>query len=327
VKLEETWQQLEQDAVGYRGAGEVTRRIFPKSQYDFFLGLEMPSKTKLFIFEPGIPIEHSQINIVASQGFEVQIREKDAVCLRIAKNSFTEIFTTLVEDLIQHLLEVEANKEEAVSKFLHRLNTWQLFMLRCSPEGLSEERQKGLYGELYFMNQVLLPASVQAWRGPTAAAHDFQGRGYAAEVKAVSSKQHQRLTIHSERQLDDAAVGNLYVYHLSLDVNQSRGQTLNQLIEIIRIKAELTGERLLFDELLHKSGYLDAHANLYQTTFYTIRQESVYMVQEGFPRIVEKDLPPGVGDVQYTILADACRRFEVSIGTVKNAVKGNGNVD
>jgi hypothetical protein len=42
---------------------------------------------------------------------------------------------------------------------------------------------------------------------------------------------------------------------------------------------------------------------------YTVVGCTSFLVREGFPRIIERDVPQGVGHVHYTLALDACGDF------------------
>lgn len=71
----------------------------------------------------------------------------------------------------------------------------------------------------------------------------------------------------------------------------------------------------LFDERLFAGGYLDAQAPAYGTG-YTVRLANIFLVAEGFPRIVESDRPAGVGDVVYSIAVGALTPFAIDASTL-----------
>ena len=63
---------------------------------------------------------------------------------------------------------------------------------------------------------------------------------------------------------------------------------------------------------LMEYGYFDIHKNLYDDNGYTIRQENVYSVSGDFPRITEKQIPKGVGDVKYTIILTESESWRIN---------------
>ena len=89
-----------------------------------------------------------------------------------------DIFQTLCRDIISAAAQVES-EAEAVSAALMR--TWRWHHLLRGGRGtlLSPEEQRGLLGELFVLERLLLPridasSAVTAWRGPLGAPKDFE---------------------------------------------------------------------------------------------------------------------------------------------------------
>ena len=64
-----------------------------------------------------------------------------------------------------------------------------------------------------------------------------------------------------------------------------------------------------FRNKLIEAGFFDHHRNLYTDIGYFIRQDVFYKVENNFPRIEEKDIRNGVGDVKYSIVISQCSDF------------------
>jgi hypothetical protein len=62
---------------------------------------------------------------------------------------------------------------------------------------------------------------------------------------------------------------------------------------------------------LLEGGYFKDHKNLYETG-YALRQEAFYKVEGDFPRIEERDIRNGIGDVKYSIILSQCSSFVLS---------------
>jgi len=77
-----------------------------------------------------------------------------------------------------------------------------------------------------------------------------------------------------------------------------------------------------FEDDLREAGYLDNHAHLYMNT-YTVRNEELFEVREGFPRIIE--LPSGLGDLKYSLLLAACQSYLTNIDNYTEAVIARGS--
>ena len=146
-------------------------------------------------------------------------------------------------------------------------------------------------------------------------------------MKTTAAKQHQVLRIGSERQLDSTGVQHLFLFHLSLDVHVDSGESLGEIVDDLRGRFQGTGADSAFEEGLLAAGYFDGHRTLYEGTGYTKREENFFRVEEGFPRIVERDVPTGVGDVRYSVAVSECRHHAVPasevMGTIAEGTRGN----
>ena len=71
-----------------------------------------------------------------------------------------------------------------------------------------------------------------------------------------------------------------------------------------------TPAAVVLEEVLFAAGYHEAHEGRYATG-YSVRSSQIFQVTEGFPRLVEADCPPGLGDVHYSLELGALTAFEV----------------
>ncbi|RYZ76980.1 MAG: PD-(D/E)XK motif protein, partial [Proteobacteria bacterium] len=149
----------------------------------------------------------------------------------------------------------------------------------------------------------------------------FQFGRWAIEAKTSKGNNHQKVTINGERQLDTTNFESLFLYHLSLEELQRAGQTLNQIVDEIRVR--LIGHNVVltcFECKLIEASYFDHHRELYEYLGYLIRSESCYKVESSFPRFEEKDIPSGVGDVKYSITLSQCSPFLVTRDQMFNSL-------
>ena len=333
MKIKDVWNLLEQDGSDV-SSGYLTRRILPNVNYDIYLAIEKPSNTRLLMLRVDSALLDRKAVYLASSSFAVnritlpQDREEYGTLQLVLTNiRYKDIFTILVQDIVDNLASATDGRS-AISAFITRLKRWQTFLANHSLEGLSEIAQQGLYGELWFLRQVVLQYrplfdGVQRWTGPKATQQDFQFSSCAVEIKTTSSKQHQKLTIASERQLDDTGAGKIILLHLSLDIRQGQGETLPEMIESVR--SIIIGDAIAKDELenlLFEVGYLDIHADRYENIGYTIRDHNYFKVGEDFPKIIESDLRNGVGDVRYSISVAECKQFSIPESEVISLIGG-----
>ena len=248
------------------------------------------------------------VNVAVSGEPHVGVALKD-VC-------FADVFDALTVDLSRRV-EAALTSNEALSALLGQLARWQKF-LTAATDGLSTESQRGLWGELHCLSAELVPRlgpteAVDGWKGPARAHQDFQFRRGAIEVKTTTAKQPQSVRITSERQLDDQAWPALFLHVLFLEEHEGAALTLPRLVETVRAKlaADLAA-REKFEDALLSAGYLDAHASRYATLGYAVRAAHWFCVAGDFPRIVENQLPAGLGEVGYALSLAACTAFRTT---------------
>lgn len=277
-----------------------------------------------------LPVTLKLARLPKSKGISVEIFEtaesqSRSLEVKLTDRRFEDVFDALIQDVV-HSVPAHADAPEAATAVVARLARWQRF-LQTSLEGLSDTDQRGLFAELWFLRMHLIgmigvSAAIASWRGPDGANQDFQIGLTAIEVKESAAKQLQELRIASERQLDTIGIGNLFVFHLSLDWRPGGGRTLPDLIDELRDLVQADDSRNIFEDLLFKAGYLDSHRPRYQQAGYAVREENAFLVSEEFPRIVESDLRPGVGNVRYSIGVSDCKRFTVRIADIRSALPG-----
>lgn len=334
----DTWKDLEAGTPG-GGGGYLTRRIHPEATTDLLLAVEKPSNTRLLVLRASNTPLKLGGDLPRAEGFEVRRgfetvdgKKQFHLAVRLTHPRFVDVFTALVDDVVAHVIRA-TDEAAAVRALVDRLERWQAFLKRHPSDGLGEEPQQGLYGELWFLCRHVVPrlgprAAVSSWKGPGGAAQDFQLSALAIEVKTASGKQHQKLAISNERQLDPIGVGLLLLFHLSLDVRQGGGETLPARVRLTRelVGSDATAAAEL-EQLLFEAGYLDCHAPVYETRGYTVRESNFFEVRDGFPRIVEADLRSGVGDVRYTVSVAVCMNYSFPESRVhlllEAAVDGN----
>lgn len=323
MNFDEIWTSIEKDQAQGSAAGIMRRRILPDACCDLFLGIEKPSTRRVFLLRIAAANAPEAKFLPQARGFEVRLltlpddpQGHSSILLSQTNDSFRDIFTTLAKDVASHIAPT-ADHKTAVEQLLARLKRWQQFLERSGPEGLSEEAQRGLFGELWFFSHHLLPVlglhGIMAWTGPFRTAQDYQLPGLAVEVKTTTAKEHQKLQITGEKQLESSAQLRVFLFHLSLNAQRDTGVTLVELVAQVRGML-VSGPLALahFEDALLSAGYLDAHANRYLRPGYLKREHHFFEVTYDFPRIVGDDLRAGVGDVTYSISVAACLPYLVA---------------
>lgn len=334
LKIEAIWKELEAEALTSGASGWLTRYARPSSVRQLLVAFEVQSKRRALV----LPLSGAQLPPKADwpqcsglEIFQAKLEKETILGVRLQERTDSEVFSALAEDIASRIAEAQTS-DEAVSMLLGRLRKWQKF-LAAGILALGPQAVKALFGELTAMQNILIPnvgpqAGVAAWVGPQRASQDFQLPRTAIEVKTTASKGPQIIRISSERQLDNTGIQNLFLYVLSLDervttgAEAAVGESLPELVDSIRETLQSNSVALEhFDDRLLDAGYRTSDAEYYQSRKFAVRDEFVFSVTEGFPRVVEKDLPTGIGDVSYALSLSACAPFAVDGADLVDSLK------
>lgn len=245
------------------------------------------------------------------------------VCLYVESPEHRSVFMTVCSDIIRTL--ESSDMSSRVKNLQNCFNRWSRFFERWSLEGLSTERQRGLFGELVVLETLIKSEfstldGVSSWKGSSGAHQDFVFLGAAIEVKTTISKEPRKVSVNSERQLDDRDLESLSLVVLTLNEVESDGISLPDAVATLRQMLEKNVKASsIFESKLVEAGYLDSDADKYSKR-YTIRSREIFDIRSGFPRIVS--IPDGIGDLRYTVMISACRSFEKTLGDMVTEFKG-----
>ncbi|PKP42285.1 MAG: hypothetical protein CVT93_05145 [Bacteroidetes bacterium HGW-Bacteroidetes-10] len=227
------------------------------------------------------------------------------------------IFELFISDICKDIIDLQTFS--LLEKTIFRsLSEWKLFFERYPTEFLSISSQMGLYGELTFLEKILFPRypfyeSIQYWTGAKRTNHDFQFNNIAVEIKTTASKEHTKIHISSERQLDKTGLNKLFLilYHINTHENDTETSLSST---VSRIRSLLSDDLIALDAFntqLIRCGYYDDFSKLY-TLGFSSSKCNIFEVCEDFPSITTQTIPNGIGDLKYTIMVSACVHFEIS---------------
>lgn len=310
-----------------RGAGQgaVRRRLLPTSSLDVFAEVRFPGGNWALVVQSR---EHlNDRDLVLANGLTCRVRN-GSIEVMTGPQTDRLLFCTLLADLVFNL---GTSPSTPATALVRRLTAWRRMLGRGLLTGLTPEARLGLYGELLVLRELMLPAAggdaVRAWVGPSGSPQDFVLPPTSVEVKTVSRRDPDRCRINHERQLDTTDSANLFLVH-QVVANSSEGSSLEELIDELRNDQQVHGERGGFENALLEAGWLDTHRDQYANDRYALVRRQCFIVDEGFPRMVPGDLPPGVSGVSYLVDLSTCGSHRVEEGLVRGSVaKANRTVE
>lgn len=327
INLAEAWQRLGSERKP-PGHGWVTLRIHPESPCAIRAAIHGPDEALAVMFEVPETAVAPDAEMPSGAGFQVLLEEMEdpagglvRLCLVREAHASRELFTSLVEDAIRVVCR-QPSPAAVPDALITRINAWQSFLKRRRNR-LSDEDEIGLFAELQVLSSLLFPAmkaskALLAWRGPLGAPHDFLVGNAGLEVKSTCTASPVRIRISSLAQLDDGALEHLVLAHVLLG-RSANGQTLPELVDMVW--GNLPGEDLdavgLLESRLMDAGYSQIHAPEYRDRF-EVRETRFYRVEEGFPRLLSRDVPPGVIEASYLIDTALMAGFRIEAAEVRS---------
>ncbi|WP_158993968.1 PD-(D/E)XK motif protein [Mucilaginibacter sp. L196] len=327
MKIKDIWLEQESDPVF--SAGLMLKGFGGTFLPQVFIGLISPGRCRCIAASISMAISIDLNHYLGLQDLEIELKadtkntDRNYLIFKLTNPVHNDIFSVLCEDLISSIANV-SNERTLVKELFNRFENWNTLFKRAPGDWLTPESQRGLYGELHFLREFLNANSehyktVNSWVGCEMQVRDFQTGGWAVEVKTTKGNNHQKVHINGERQLDTTNLDQLFLYHLSLEVLQQSGETLNAII--LSICELLSADLVAFNRFKTKlmfSGYREEDSHHYDDSGYLIRDQSFYKVEGSFPRIQESDLRKGLGDIHYSIILSNCTDYITDSTTVFN---------
>jgi len=308
-------------------AGSLTTReiVSNSNSVKCYIGRIGASNAKMFQIELSKSIDIHKNYLKRFHGLEIRVLEsntdKKDITIILSDNDLLDVFVLFLEDLISGL-ETVKDENEIPTIFNQKVGFWGKLFARINGELLSKERQRGLYGELTFLNSLLnrTPDHVKcitAWTGPEGSNQDFSNDLSTVEVKTSKSTK-PSVNIASELQLDNSKLEYLFLLVIHIDDLNNGVDSLEKLIKEIKSKISNQPNLLeLFEEKLESIGISLGHEEHYNDVGFIIRSMRAYEVQIGFPAITIKSINnQAIHNVNYQIDLTACAPFEVELEKV-----------
>lgn len=308
----------------------IKEKIEEVSGLNCYVGTIGLSGAKVFIIElsNNIKVHHNYLKRFV--GVEIQVLpaiDHSELVIILLENDLSDIFSYFIEDIINELISLN-DQNIALLKISSKVNYWKRLFSKITGDILTPQQQRGLYGELFFLNELLeINADkyfiINGWHGPLGANQDFWYNGTAVEVK-TSKSNNPLIKISNEYQLDTSGLNKLFLQFYKLNNYQGGTETLYNLVNNIR--QVLSNETLImFNEKLENLGINHEVEEEYNITSYTIGFERTYQITESFPKIVRNNLNDAVSGVSYEIEPKLCTEFEIDINQVFNLINNGSN--
>lgn len=292
--------QKQWDSIKYKDGGFL--QIDTMHPLEWYIGYQSVSqKTLLLVSDTEIGIIESSKSMAVNR----RRRESDnrwTLSFELLRDEQQDVFAILCCDVIEYS-RAAISEKEALTLAISRYRQWGK-LLELQHGGLmSENLQKGLLGELLFLEerinlQGFALEAIQGWVGADGADQDFVYSDGWFEVKCIGASA-IGVTISSLEQLDCSDVGELVIKRVDKTAPERIGAiSLNDIVQ--RISGQIDGEALdLFYAKLYSYGYIDLQEYSEQKYYCAATQR--YRVDDSFPRITRKMAAKQIASLHYEL--------------------------
>ncbi|NCP12888.1 MAG: PD-(D/E)XK motif protein [Sphingomonadales bacterium] len=309
------------------------RRVDENNPWGFFWARAMDGKC-LLVLKHGAESSPTK-KLPSLKGVEVAISDGDGrhsrmLVFRLLDSRQRDIFHQLCIDIVAAGATART-ESEAIELAIARTWRWHHLLRGGTGGRLSEDEQKGLIGELLFLERHLLPCltpadSLAAWRGPLGAPKDFEVGRIGIEAKARRGAATPHVLISSEHQLDSEGCDLLFLYVVDLShAHEGAAQAFTVSDAARRVRDRMSFDNAVtdrYESLLAAAGF--RWEDDYSDFKWVDGPSRIYGVTDGFPRVTAREIATGVSNVRYSVSLVECERFVVEAKTLDEAITGGG---
>ena len=313
--LDAKWEQLETKIKfdeDFKKSGEGKIQVTE----EFYITLNTSNLPGLKIFyDKNHTINEKNLPICKS--WKLNLFE-NTITMLLSNEGYAEFFKDTINLILTKIHLNKLGKNESVNFFLERLNLAKNFYdSENPPKPMSSFSEIGLFGELslikeFFLKKFSYKECIVIWTGPNKK-HDFTTSELLLEAK-TSTLDGKKIINVSNDQLSPIYDKNLYLSFIELN-KDSKGVTLNDLIETLSLKLNEVSDDLLNDFLikLRQVGYFNFHRDEYKQK-YSINNFNFYEVSNSFPHIKEINKPDSIFNlgITYKIDLEKCEDFRIN---------------
>ena len=320
-ELKEIWKAITPN-IGQ----SIGRRADALHPLDFFITFDEKSRKQLVLltkYSLPVPTSSKEIDVRKNKRPD----GKYAVGFSLVDERLNDLYISLCWDLIDCTYGIQ-DKEKGSKAALNRFRLWQKMFASIKENKLSGAQLKGLFGELFVLKEICLPAygmeAIGGWVGPIGADRDFEYYDTWIEVKYLSLSKAE-VQISSFDQLDVNQTGFLIICRAEESgENVPESASINELIR--NIMDHFQNDENIITSFMNKLtlyGYRegdDCFDNRYR-----VSRLDYYEVNESFPKLRRSTIDAAISNGSYIIsvpAVEAWKKETVVIGGMggENAV-------
>lgn len=238
------------------------------------------------------------------------------ILIKLNDPDFIDLFNDLIVSLylkIKDLTDPDYYSKELIYSFYK----WADFFDDKFKSRLSNEEIKGVFGELFVLNEFLKQSDsktvdtiLESWKGPYNTTNDFILDDKNIEVKTKDESKHF-IKISSEYQLEKEFDKTLELLVVSVKIDMIKGVSIHDLIKqaTIYIRKNL-GDLTILYHTLAQIGLTLESVTEYNNYRFVVTKTNLYDCgQENFPKLSVSNIPDEVTKLNYNLRITALNNF------------------
>jgi len=287
--------------------------------HDFYWYVEARNKNQCLFYkikDNNIELPKNKLPSISYIKFVPASQDYKYLCVELQDKNYVDLFLEYCNLLIKASLEIE-DEQVALNVFIKKAWRWQALLSKTREKKLSEEKQKGLIGELFFLDNFLFPRfrkkiSVENWFGAIGS-KDFEFSKFHIEIKTKRSGSKPTISISSEKQLKIIEGTKLFIAVFGIDKSDSNESlSVHDWCNRIADKIYNSDDIIALEEFnnkLNKYGYSEDQD--YSDEKWDIKEIIYYEVTDEFPKLVSGEISPAIANVNYSIDMNQLTSFEI----------------
>lgn len=272
--------------------------------------------------------------LILTKDFRIRdefISESENIILRFENNVgfylilkddfFFQIFVDFIVSVLDQVSNLQ-HPSDFVPKIITIFNNWVAFLNRKKNKKLNNKKLLGLIGELFFISEATRNENssldaVAFWEGPNLKSHDFVFPEFDVEIKTKSSTSNN-VSISSIKQLEYNNPLFLGIVDISI-IDKVEDQTITVFKFIDDLKQTIINKGL--DQSMFLNKLLSSGINYYDEETQRKLKEIGFVIQgvefydvtkEGFPRLINSDLPKGITNIKYDLVVSDLATYKTT---------------
>lgn len=293
---------------------DILRKVDTKNNIKIFYGLSKEGKKRL-AFQSDDSIAQIESTKIINVSYYKDNENLYWLSFDLEDNKFSNLFYIFCSDMVNSLIDLTDTKKELES-VKSRFYSWKKMFQNVTTKELSEEREQGIFGELYFLYKYMIPKygvdnSILSWSGPLKFNKDFSINNTWYEIK-TSSVNSNNVKITSLSQLDAKNDGYLSVVKVEKMSQEFVGK-LSSIYNLIQLIMSKINTIKVQDDFLNKLvEYGLGPDNNFGSRKFDIKNVKLYIVNDNFPRLTKEAIKyEEIDNISYLLNLSGLEKYKV----------------